>query len=336
MRMSARQRVGNVAEDAYHRGSGQRPHGRDEKGEYALKKLREALQSQEFTLTGELSLSPAQNAPAVMEQARILAQATDAIQVPDHRHALPHMSNIAIAAHLLQNGMDPVIHMNCRDRNRIAIQSDLLGAQSLGVSNLLLMRGRELPADHRPRSTGVFDLGAIDLIATAAAIRNEEALAGGQLPDAPDFYIGTVATVFRPGGDWAPEKLLAKADAGAQFVQLQLCFDVDVLREYMQRLVAAKLTWRFQVLVGLAVMPSADAARLLRKNLPDSIIPATSVQRLEKATDPAAEGVRLCAELLQELAEIPGIAGANLLTIGDPASIPAAIAASGLRPDLAS
>lgn len=279
---------------------------------------------------------PGQNAPAILEQARILAEATDAIQVPDHRHALPHMSNIAVAAHLLQNGMDPVIHMNCRDRNRIAVQSDLLGAQSLGVSNLLLMRGRELPADHRPPSTSVFDLGAIDLIATATAIDNDDALAGGQLPNAPGFYIGTVATVFLPESDWAPEKLLAKADAGAQFVQLQLCFDMRVLREYVQRLVGAKLTWRFQVLAGLAVLPSADAARLLRKNLPDSVIPAATVRRLEKAKDPAAEGVRICAELLQELAEIPGIAGANLLTIGDPASIPAAIRASRLRPDLAS
>lgn len=279
---------------------------------------------------------PGQNAPAILEQARILAEATDAIQVPDHRHALPHMSNIAVAAHLLQNGMDPVIHMNCRDRNRIAVQSDLLGAQSLGVSNLLLMRGRELPANHRPSSTSVFDLGAIDLIATATAIDNDDALAGGQLPNAPGFYIGTVATVFLPESDWAPEKLLAKADAGAQFVQLQLCFDTRLLREYVQRLVSAKLTWRFQVIASLAVLPSADAARLLRKNLPDSVIPAATVQRLEKAKDPAVEGVRICAELLQELAEIPGIAGANLLTIGDPASIPAAIGASGLRPDLAS
>ena len=294
------------------------------------------MSSQQFTVTGELALTPAMNAPAVVEQARILASATDAVQIPDHRHALPHMSNIAVAAHLMQNGMDPVVHMNTRDRNRIAVQSDLLGAQSLGVSNLLLMRGRELPADHRPRSTSVFDLGAIDLIATAAAIRSEDVLAGGQLPDAPGFFIGTVATVFRPEPGWTPEKMLTKAEAGAQFVQLQPCLNMDVLREYMDRLVAAKLTWRVQVLAGLAVLPSADAARLLRKNLPDSIIPAAVVERLESADDPAAEGVRLCAELLREVAEIPGVAGANLVTLGEPSCIPAAVAAAGLRSDLAS
>lgn len=123
-----------------------------------MKTFREALRSQELTLTAELSLNPVQNADDVIGQARLLAAATDAIQIPDHRHALPHISNIAVAAHLLQAGMDPIVHMNCRDRNRLAMQSDLLGANSLGVSNLLLMRGGNLPQDHHPRSTAVFDL----------------------------------------------------------------------------------------------------------------------------------------------------------------------------------
>ena len=283
-------------------------------------------------MTAELSLAPGLSAADVLDQARILSRATDAIQIPDQRYARPHMSNIAVAAQLLQNQMDPVVHMNCRDRNRIAIQSDLLGAQSLGVSNLLLMRGGQLPDDHQPRATSVFDLGAIDLVATAAAIRDGTALTGGKPPNGPDFYIGTVATVFDPDADWEPEKLLAKADAGAQFIQMQLCFDMDVLREYMTRLVAAKLTWRLQVLVGLAVMPSADEARLLRKNMPVSIIPTTVVKRLEQAKDPEQEGIDICAGLLREIAEIPGISGANLMTTGDPASIPAAILASGIRP----
>ena len=298
-----------------------------------MKTLREALQSEEFALTAELSLAPRQSVTAVIEQARILAVATDAVQIPDHRYARPHISNTAVAAHLIQHGMNPVVHMNCRDRNRIAVQSDLLAAQSLGVSNLLLRRGSPLPADHQPRSTGVFDLGAIDLIATAALIRDVEALPGGQLPDTPRFYIGAMATAFEPAEDWLPEKLLSKADAGAQFIQLQLCLDADVLRAYMRRLVAARLTWRCQVLVGLAALPSAEAARELRNNLPDSIIPASVVRRLEQARNPENEGIRICAELIQEVAEIPGVAGANLMTPGAPEAISAAIRASGIRED---
>ena len=299
-----------------------------------MKTLREALRSEEFTLTAELSLRPGQDANEILKQAQTLGQAADAIQVPDSRHARPHMSNIAVASLLVQNGIDPVVHMNSRDRNRIAFQSDLLGAQGIGVSNLLLMRGSSLPKDHRPRTRGVFDVSAVDMIATAAAIRDGDALAGGQLSGVSKFYIGSVATIFNPETDWEPEKLIEKADAGAQFIQMQLCFDMDVLREYMARLVAAKLLWRFHVLVGLAVLPSADSARRLRKFLPDSIIPASLVQRLEQAGDPEQEGVKICAELLQALSEIPGIAGANLMTPGDPTTIAAAIRASGLRPDV--
>jgi methylenetetrahydrofolate reductase (NADPH) len=296
-----------------------------------LKTLREALRSEELTLTAELSLSPRQGPVALIEQARVLAAASDAIQIPDHRHARPHLSNIAVAALLLQNNIDPVVQMNCRDRNRVALQSDILGAQALGASNLLLLRGSNFPEDHRPRSTSVFDIGAIDLIATAAAIRDGEAFAETKPPGAPDMYLGTVATAFNPADGWEPEKLTSKADAGAQFIQLQLCFDMELLRAYMARIVASKLTWRFQTLASLAVLPSADAARQLRKARPDSVIPSKFVKRLEQANDAEAEGVQICAELLQEIAEIPGLAGVSLVTPGNPASIPAAIHASGVR-----
>lgn len=296
-----------------------------------MKTLRESLRSEELTLTAELTLSPQQNPVSMIEQARVLAAVTDAIQIPDHRGARPHMSNIAAAALLLQNDMDPVIQMNCRDRNRVALQSDVLGAQALGANNLLLLRGSNFPEGHRDRSTSVFDVRTIELITTAAAIRDGNVFAGSKLPGTPDLYLGTVATAFNPADGWEPEKLTSKADAGAQFIQLQLCFDMDLLRAYMARIISSKLTWRFQLLVGLAVLPSADAARKLRKARPDSIIPSTVVKRLEQAADPEAEGVQIAAELLQEIVDIPGLAGVTLVTPGEPESIPAAIHASGLR-----
>jgi methylenetetrahydrofolate reductase (NADPH) len=299
-----------------------------------LKTLREAVRSRDFTFTAELQLAPGMNAIAMLEQARALSPAVDALQIPDHPNARPHISNMAAGALLVQNGMDPVLQLNCRDRNRIALQSNILGAQALGINNLLLLRGRDLPADHRPKASNVFDVGAIDLIATAAAIKNGEALAGGELPDSLDFYLGAVATVFRPGADWTPETLIAKAEAGAQFIQMQLCFDMAILRTYMERLVAAKLMWRFHVLIGMAPLPSADAARHVKHAFPDSIIPDEIIGRLEQARDAEQEGVQICAELLQEIAEIPGVSGANLVTPGDPATIPAAVRASGLRQDM--
>jgi methylenetetrahydrofolate reductase (NADPH) len=296
-----------------------------------LKTLRDALRSEELTLTAELALGPWQNPEEMLEQARTLATTVDAVQIPDHRHARPHISNIAAAALLLQQGIDPVVQMNCRDRNRVALQSDILGAQALGANNLLLLRGAKFPKGHRPKSTSIFDVGAIDLIATAAAIRDGEVFEDTKPSGAPDLYLGTVATAFMPTDDWEPEKLTSKADAGAQFIQLQVCFDTDLLRAYMAKIVASKLTWRLQTLVGLVVFPSAEAARELRKARPDSVIPPKLVKRLAQAADPEAEGIQICAEMLHEIAAIPGLSGVTLATPGEAATIPAAIHASRIR-----
>lgn len=296
-----------------------------------MSKLREAFRSQDFSLTGELELSPGMTTAELLGQARALADVTDSIQIPDHRHALPHMSNIAVAAHLLQEGMEPTVHFNCRDRNRIAIQSDLLGARSLGVTNFMLLRGAALPPDHRPRSTSVFDMSAVDLLATAAAIGEGQVLTGGRELGDAGFYLGTAATAFHPKESWHPEKLLAKADAGAHFIQLQICIDADLLRAYMAKLIEAKLTWRLQVLVSVPVLPSAEVARKLRELRPETVIPRPYVKRLEQANDPEHEGVLIAAELLSELSGVPGISGANVSTPGDPATVVAAIRESGLR-----
>ena len=300
-----------------------------------MKTFRQALQSQELTLTAELTLTPTLNAADIVSQAQALAVVTDAIQVPDQRYALPHISNIATAAHLMQADIDPILHMNCRDRNRIALQSDLLSAHSFGVSNLLIMRGSKLPPEHVPKATSSYDYGAIDLIRTAAAVRDGEVFTGEKLPDVRDFYIGTIGTAFNPEATWEPEKLITKADAGAQFVQLQICLNIDVLKEYMARLVAAKLIWRYQVLVSIPVLRSAEDARLLRNHLQQSIIPRAIVKRIEQANDPEQEGVNICAEQLDALEDVPGVSGATLLTPGDPALIIAAVEAFRARSDIA-
>jgi 5,10-methylenetetrahydrofolate reductase len=295
-----------------------------------LKTFRKALHSQAFTVTAEMGISPQMHADEIIEQAKVLSAWTDVVQVPDHQHLRPHISNLVIAAHLLKNDIDPIVHMNCRDRNRIAIQSDLLGAHSLGVSGLLLMRGRRLPADHRPETTGVYDINAIELINSAAAIREGDVLAGKNLPGEPDFFIGTVARVLREVDDWQPKNLLSKVDAGAQFIQLRICMNPKSLQNYMSRLVSLKLTWRCRMLASLAVFSSADEARALRKSNSDVMVPRDVIQRLKKSKDPEQEGIRICAEQLQQLAEIPGIAGATVMAPGDPANIAAAIEASGV------
>lgn len=301
-----------------------------------MKAFKEILGSSEFAITAELSLTPTQDPPQLLAHALALTAVTDAVQIPDHRNARPHITPVAVAAHLLPHNIETIVRMNCRDRNRIAIQSELLSARSFGIRNLLISRGSDFPGGQIPPSSAVHDLTAIDLIRTAAAIRDGEALADSNSANITDFCIGAVATAIKPKKDWQPEKLAAKADAGAQFIQLQACMNIETLRSYLARLVEARLTWRFQVLANVPVFHSAAAAREFRRATAGAVIPAAVVERLKQAKDAEAEGVAIAAETLRSLHEVPGISGANTYTAGDPGLIVAAIIASELRDNVGS
>ena len=292
-----------------------------------MKTFRESLVAPDFTITAELKLPPGSGATTVVDQARLLGPVVDGIVVPDSPDAHVQMSAIAASSLLIQNGVDAVPLMSCRDRNRLALQSDLLGAAALGVSSLLVMRGDNIPDGDDAPFKPVFEFGVRKLIASAQAVQRDQFAA-----DVPDFFVGSVATVFRPKPTWTPDSLLVKADAGVRFIQTQPCFNMDVLRRYMARLVASKITWRVSVVVGIAPLPSAETARWFRENLRGSLMPGSLIKRLDQARDPEQEGVDICAELLRELAEIPGVSGACIMAPGDPETIPAAIRAAGMCP----
>jgi methylenetetrahydrofolate reductase (NADPH) len=291
-----------------------------------LKTFREAVQGERLTLTAELTLTRDSGADDVRRQADLLSRYVDAIEVSDNPYAWVQMSALSAAAILRGHGLDPLPVLTCRDRNRIALESDLLGLRALGVGSVILTRGDRVPKKHAVPARGVFEMTGRELIALAASFGDEDSAAAG-----PGFFIGTAAKVFRPNEEWPAESLAARAAAGARFLQTQLCFNVNVLRQYMQALVGAKLTWRYSVIVSLAVLPSAVTAQWVRKNLGGSRIPKSVIRRLEQAADPEQEGVRICAEKMQEIAEIPGVSGINLMTTGDASAIAAAIEASGLR-----
>ncbi len=291
-----------------------------------MKTFHAAIRTQAFTLTGQLKLADGTTPAELLEQAELLRPFVDAVQVTDNPSGLVHMSPLAAASLLLQAGIDPVVQLSCRDRNRIALQSELLGAAAIGVSSLLLQRGDKLPKDYQPKTKQVFDIGAKRLVGAAKAIQQDPRLA-----NAEKLFIGTIALAFDPAVNWKPSALLGRSDAGARFIQTQLCFDVDALRRYVRKLSAAKLTHRVHVMVSLGTLPSADAARWLQQNLRGSVMPKAVIERMEQARDPEQEGVKICAELLQQVAEIPGVDGANLVSPGDLETVPAAIQASGLR-----
>jgi len=291
-----------------------------------LRKFREALQSQDFSISAELTLRREYTASDVHRQVDTLGELVDGIQVTDNPWAWVQMSAVSAASLVLQKGVDPIPVLACRDRNRIALQSDLIGLRAMGVTSVLLTHGEKVPDDHQVKATGVFDTTSLELVAMAEALNGDPSLGSNE-----NLYIGTGAKVFRAGPEWPAESLKARSDAGARFLQSQFCFNTDIIREYMDALVRLKLTWKYGVIISLTLLPSAKTAIWLKKRMRQAKIPIRLVERLQSAADAELEGIKICAELMQEISEIPGVSGINLMTTGNPESIPAAIKASGLR-----
>ena len=287
----------------------------------------EAVRTRNFVFSAEVFLRPESNAETIAAQAQLLKSHVDGVLLTDNQDGRLHLSPVAAAALVIANGVDPIVQLGCRNRNRIALLGELLGAVALGVSSLVLVRGNRVPEGFNPRPRAVFDIDATELIAMANRMTGDECL-----PALPDLFVGGVITPHAPKPGWVPEKLTRKADAGAQFMQTHICMDPALMRDYMKHLVAAGLPRRLSFFGSLAVLGSAEDARWLQTSLPSNRIPDTVVRRLEQARDPELEGVRICAEQLQQLAEIPGINGAHLVATRNLSTINAAIDLAGMAP----
>jgi len=280
-----------------------------------------------FAITAEL-VPPVSTDPAdVAARVRPLKGLAAAVNITDGAGARAHLSALVTAKIALAEGVEPILQMTCRDRNRLALQSDLLGALALGVRNTLVITGDDPKAGDQPDAKPVFDLDSRALLAMARRISVEGKLPSGAAVRGPTgLLLGAAALPLDPPSGWDAADLVAKADAGAQFVQTQFCLDTGVVRRWIGRLEELGLTRRLKVLIGLAPIPSARSARWMQERLYGTIIPDAIVARLERAADPRREGVAICVELLRELAEIPGIAGAHLMAPQNPAAIPEVIA----------
>jgi len=291
-----------------------------------LTTFRNAIYKKNFTLTAECFLRPETNAEAIRLQADELRESVDAVLLTDNQHGQVHMSVLAAARLMLDNGIDPIMQLSCRNRNRIVLVSDMLGAAALGVTSLLLVRGDRVPRGFKPRPKAVFDLNATDLIATAATMNEDQ-----RLVSRPAFFVGGVVTPHGPKPGWVPKKLNQKVSAGLHFIVTHLCMDLPQLREYMKHLVGNEMTRRVAVIVSTAILSSAEDALWLRKHRPNAMLPNSLVKRLAQSPDPKKEGVAICSEHLAELATIPGVSGANIMASTDLSMIPAVIAAANLE-----
>ena len=268
----------------------------------------------EFAITAEISPPLSSDPQDLLQRAMPLAGLADAVNITDGASARVHLSALAAAAILIRQGVEPILQLTCRDRNRIALQSDLLGAAALGIRNLLILTGDDPRAGDQPDAKPVFDLDSRKLIETAVAIRDRYELpTGRKVAGGAKYFIGVADSPLDPPAGWAPVALKNKIAAGAQFAQTQFCMDAAIARRYVERLAEEGITERFFVLIGIAPLPSARTALWMREHLPGSIIPDWLIDRLARAPDPKAEGKRICIELLQELTQMPVVSGAHIM-----------------------
>jgi len=291
--------------------------------------LQESLRAGRFVITAEITPPVSADRDEFLAKAAPLKGLADAVNVTDGAGARAHLSALSAATMLVAEGIEPILQFTCRDRNRIALQSDLLGAAASGVHNILALRGDDPSAGDQPDAKPVFDLDPRQLLTTARRLRETGELPSGRkVGGRCDFFLGAADNPIDPPPGWQPKGLQAKIEAGAQFVQTQFCMDAGLLRRYVARLAEHGLAERFFLIVGIAPLRSAKSARWIKEKLFGAVIPNAIVERLESAADPAAEGRRVCLELVAALAETPHIAGVHIMAPNNEAAVPAVIRAA--------
>ena len=290
----------------------------------SMQNLKASVEKREFVITAEI-VPPLSAAPdKLLEEAKTLGPKVTAINVTDAAAGRTSMSSFAAAAILAANNYEPILQVTCRDRNRIALAGDLIGAAAQGIHNVLILRGDDPSGGDQPEAKPVFDFESADLLLMARDMRDKGELPSGRkIEPAPQLFLGAADVPRVPDDKWKAEFVTRKIDAGAGFFQTQFGFDLDVVRAYIGRLNDEGITEKLGVIIGVGPIRSAKSARWMNENLFGVTVPDSIIARLEGAEDQRAEGKKICAELIHGLQEIKGVAGAHIMA---PAQGPQAIA----------
>jgi methylenetetrahydrofolate reductase (NADPH) len=290
--------------------------------------LKDKLRAQRFVITAEVTPPVSADRAELLDKALPLKGLADAVNITDGAGARPHLGAVTAAAMLVEQGIEPILQLTCRDRNRIALQSDLLGAAASGIRNLLVLRGDDPSAGDQPDAKPVFDLDPRALLTTARRLRDSGELpTGRKIGGHADFFLGSADNPIDPPPGWQPTALQAKVDAGAQFVQTQFCMDAALVRRYVARLVECGVAEKLSVVIGVVPLRSAKSARWIKEKLFGAVIPGSIIDRMERASDPAAEGRRICVDIVHELADVPHVAGVHIMAPGNDAVVSEVITA---------
>ncbi|MEP4037466.1 methylenetetrahydrofolate reductase [Pseudophaeobacter sp.] len=283
-------------------------------GHVSHSRLERVLRSGRFAITAELNPPDSADPADVYEAAQPLAEVVDAINATDASGANCHMSSIGISALLTRAGYSPVYQISCRDRNRIAIQGDVLGAAAMGVSNVLCLTGDGVGVGDQPGAKPVFDFDSLSLLRTIRTMRDDKLfLSGRKISNPPQLFLGAAENPCIEPYDWRPERLAKKVAAGAEFIQTNYIYDIPLFEKFMARVRDLGLDKKVFILPGVGPLASARAARWMRSNVPGIHIPDAVIHRMQGAEKPGAEGKKICIELIQQIREIAGVSGVHVM-----------------------
>jgi methylenetetrahydrofolate reductase (NADPH) len=309
--------------------------------------LERVLAAGHFVVTGELGPPKSHDGETIRKKVGLLKGHVDAANITDNQTAIVRMSSIAAGIILVQEGLEPIIQMTCRDRNRLAMQSDLLGAAALGIKNVLCLSGDHQSFGNHPTAKNVHDIDSMQLVRMVKDMRDESKfLCGEEIKGGgPRFFIGAAANPFADPFDWRPYRLAKKVAAGADFIQTQLIYDIPRFKEFMKRVVDMGLHQKVAILAGVGPLKSSGMAKYMRDQVPGMIVAEEYIGRMDAAVKGIdkedkkaraaawrAEGIKICVEQIQQLREVAGVAGVHIMAIEWEEAIQPIVEGAGLLP----
>ncbi len=297
--------------------------------------LERVLESRQFAVTGELGPPPSADAEVIRKKAKILKGHVDAFNITDGQTAVVRMASWAAAIMGKEEGLEPIVQMTCRDRNRIALQMDVLGIAALGINNMLCLTGDHQKFGNHPAARGVYDLDSIQLVRVVKDMRDEKKFqCGDEMAVEPRLFIGAAANPFADPFEFRVTRLAKKVEAGADFIQTQIIYNVDKFAEWMKGVRDRGLHERVKILAGVAPIKSVGAARYMKTRVPGMDVPDSVIERLQGVTreQVSGEGIKLCVDIINQVRQIEGVAGIHLMAIEWEEVVPEIVEAAGLLP----